>query len=704
MKKAILVFIAAFICCSATAYSVEDLKNGIWSVRLESLADPTKAVNLDSDRFRCERISRDEFRYTNDDATVVIRWHVTPDAVEVTPTVTNRKEGWVFTSMIGPFIPVKTKIEENNLLMPIGFGTRFTKTPQDSEEFLRINANKGLTWCKRRGGKFFEVGLKSTVPVSPSRQQTMQWCAFAGEKDGIYMASHDPEFGFKQFNVRYYPGEDLYRFGLRCHHILWKDETAVLPTAIVRKYKGDWHAGADIYKKWYHQTRTLAPTPSWLKNSTGWLLAILKQQNDEIIWPYGDVAACLADAAQARGLDIIGLFGWTVGGHDRFYPEYDICEKMGGEKALRKALDDLRARGMHSILYVNGQLQDMDGTKHWWEETGKNITVRKNTQAYDFETWHKYSDAPARRHGCACHSTEIWHDKMISLAEMANDLGADGIIFDQLGTRGPRYCYAANHGHRVPAIVTERDRQKNLDDVRRHMAAINPQFIVMTEGTIDSERSAIDIFHGCTHAVYDLKQEYVDRMAAGQLPFHVFPQMLKYTVPEIECTVRHASPVADRMLLNYGTVYGFKHEIESRYAADRRYLLENAVPKPEDYGNVRSKPNIEMMQEVDAVAMRDYSKQVLDMRKKYSECLLDGVFRDDVGLTLKSQSPYVTATVFESKDGKKAAVVVWNASGSDTASFSVSMKGKKIQRTDSPEGNTDYGEIGPQSIKVVLFK
>ena len=674
-----------------------------WSVNLESLSNPDRQLNLKREDFQCETVGRGEFKYVARDAEVVLKWNASKDVIEVTPTVTNKKDGWCLKSVIGPFIPVEKKIEEYNILMPVGYGEIFTKTPEDTPEFTKTKVGKEKFWKYHKGGKYFEISDGAAVPSTPCRNMTMQWLAFAGAADGVYIVSEDKDFTYKEYHVRYYPEEGICRFGLRGHHVLFNGVSWTYPTTKVQNYKGDWHAAADMYRQWNESVKETVPRPEWLKKSTGWLLCILKQQNDEIIWPYGDLPTKLADAAEARGLDIVGLFGWTMGGHDRWYPEYNVCPKMGGEETLRASLKEIRNRGMHSIIYVNGQLIDQNGTE-FWPETGRHITVVKKDSSFAFETWHKYSDAPARTHGLACHSTSTWRDIMLNLAKKANDLGADGIIYDQLGNRTPMYCYSDEHGHPVPAIVFEQDRQANLDYVRSEMAKINPEFIVITEGTNSAELSAIDLFHGCTYGVYNPSEiqmaSFLDKDASA---FHTFPEMLKYTVPAIECTVRHPCPVATRPLLNYGVVYGFKHEIETRYAADRMYLLENHIPVPEDYGNVISKPNLKLVTTLDPDAMRDYSKQVLDLRRKYADALMYGTFRDNLGLSLKTDGK-VIAKVFEAADKSYSAAVVWNMSDTDEASCELTFKGKKASSFDSPEGGCEGGKLAAQSIQVVIFK
>ena len=85
--------------------------------------------------------------------------------------------------------------------------------------------------------------------------------------------------------------------------------------------------------------------------ASGWLLCILKQQNGEIMWDYPALTK-LCDAADARGLDILGLFGWAHGGHDHLYPDYHPCQEMGGEEALKKALEEIRRRGTPYFVFL----------------------------------------------------------------------------------------------------------------------------------------------------------------------------------------------------------------------------------------------------------------------------------------------------------------------------------------------------------------
>ena len=700
----VAILMSSCLACGRNAISM-DYRSCAWSVHFFVPDKPSKAVTLKSTDFECERISRKVFRYTHPDAVVVLDWSASGGKkLEVTPAVTNLKDGYVLDYIEGPFFDIDRKIEDYNLLIPNGYGEIFTRTPADGPEFHRNAGKMEKNWHYSDEGGYYELGggAEGTLKT-PCVHMTMSWFTFAGKKDGVYIASHDPAFSFKDFTVRYYPETALYNISVRSRHILFPGESWTFPAVTVRNYKGDWHAAADIYRSWFNSVKTSVPRPEWMKKSTGWLLTILRQQNAEVIWRYDEIPTKLADIAEARGLDIIGLFGWTEGGHDRFYPNYDVSDELGGAETLRASLDALRARGMRSVIYTNGQLLDKNGTQ-FWPDSGRFVSVVGRNGKLVEQSYHKYSDKPARFFSLACHSTEYWREKMLSLAKKANNLGADGIIYDQLGNGTPKYCYAPDHGHAVPAIVYEQDRQSNLDYVRSEMAKINPDFIVMTEGTQDAELSAIDLYHGYTYCAWRPDNEEMKSLVdKDMLPAHYFPEMLKYTLPQVECTVRHSCPVADRRVLNYGITFGFKHELETRYAADRKYLQDNEIPEIADYGNVIGKPNLKLVREEDPVATRVYSKQVLDLKRKYADALMYGTFKDNLGLKLETDGSLV-AKRFEAADKSYNAVVVWNTSSTEAAGYELKFKGHKVKSVDSPEGSAEAGTIAPDSVHVLIYQ
>lgn len=680
--------------------------DAIWAIVLQNLTDNTKEIVI-SNKNNVPQITAtaNGFRLAYNqlvldgkawNVNVELEFSVQNGAFQVTGTVQNQVSDWVVMKFVGPVVNgIQAELSSFPLLMPSGLGQKFVKEPSPENPIDKVSMKGALTWKYNKKVSSYEI-----MAEYPCRFATMQWCAMAGENGGLYFASHDKEFGSKQFRVRYQPESKT--FGLAFQHDMtcFAGESRAIPPQIIMPYSGTWHRAADYYRNWYNTATPLQDVPVWAQNSSGWMLTILKQQNDEIMWNYNDLAE-LNRLSVERGLDIIGLFGWAHGGHDRFYPDYHPDPAMGGREALVKALSDIRKSGKRSILYANGQLIDQHGTDYW-DKTGKSITVLKKDGTLDYEKWHKYTDAPARYHGLACLGTDEWYQRMLSLAMQANELGVDGILYDQLAVRPPKICYSPGHGHSVPAIVYAKDRCRLLDRITSYMKTINPEFIVMTEGLCDVELNSVYYFHGYENGVYVPLQEELFARQHGTAPTFIFPEMFKYTFPEVLNTVRNPAPVANRLIMNYGTVYGLRQELESRYAADVKYLKENRIPVPEDYHNVISKPNLDLVTSEDPIASKEYMRQVIDFQRENSGLLWNGKFVDEQGFSIEAD-PDIIAKAFVT--GNQLGIVVWNT-GSGDEKFSLEVPGYTLDYATEPGlGNIKPNEkLKAEHIRLLIWE
>lgn len=680
--------------------------DAIWAIVLQNLTDNTKEVVVSNKnnvpqiatmangfRLAYPSLVQDGKKW---DVQLELDFSVQEEAFQVSGTIRNQVGDWVVMKFIGPVVNgITANLSSFPLLMPSGLGQKFVKEPSTENPIDKVTMKGALAWKYNKKVSSYEITAEY-----PCRFATMQWCAMAGENGGLYFASHDKEFRSKQFRVRYQPENKT--FGLAFQHDMtcFAGQSWTIPPQIIMPYSGTWHKGADFYRNWYNTATPLQDVPVWAQNSSGWMLTILKQQNDEIMWNYNDLAE-LNRLSVERGLDIIGLFGWAHGGHDRFYPDYHPDPAMGGRDALVKALADIRKTGKRSIIYANGQLIDQHGT-NYWDKIGKSITVLKKDGTLDYEKWHKYTDAPARYHGLACLGTDEWYQRMLSLAMQANELGADGILYDQLAVRPPKICYSPGHGHSVPAVVYAKDRCRLLDRITSYMKTINPEFIVMTEGLCDAELNSVYYFHGYENGVYVPLQTELFARQHGTAPTFIFPEMFKYTFPEVLNTVRNPSPVANRLIMNYGTVYGLRQELESRYAADVKYLKENRIPVPEDYYNVISKPNLDLVTSEDPVASKEYMRQVIDFQRENSNLLWNGKFVDEQGFSIEAD-PDIIAKAFVA--GNQLGIVVWNT-GSGDEKFSLEVPGYTFDHATEPGlGNIKPNEkLKAEHIRLLIWK
>ena len=678
-------------CCSFTAQEAKITPDVQYVLTVERLDSTREEIRLP----HCSEVEGIDVR---------ISWKKVNGDLVATAKVINNNPDYYVKALEGPFVSgLDFDIAEYNLLLPVGMGAMVRKCPdqgQDQAKFTNMPSWKKVAAKSECGPvKEGQYVMKSSYP---SRNMPMAWMAFAGKDRGVYFASHDANMQGKDFTVYYDQVSNRYSVSIIHKFTCFPGETYDVPETRVREYKGSWHKAADYYRAWFDTVVEIPYQPQWLKESSGWMLAISKQQNDEVMYSYDKYATELADQTLERGLDIVGLFGWAHGGHDRFYPYYYPDPMRGGEEEFIKGIRGMKDRGIRVIMYVNGQLIDQNGTDYW-EKTGKHVTLVDKKGKYISETWWKYSDAPARTHGRACFGCEEWRERMLNLAKLAHSYGADGIIYDQLATRAPTYCYSPEHGHTVPAVVLEEDKREYISGIRKAMSEIDPEFVVMTEGVSDDEFGCINFFHGCSCGAQPPYQQAYEERMDGSAAITWFPELLEYTFPELQMTLRNPAPVTSRNMSNYALVCHLKNELESRYQADVRYLREDRIPVPEDYWNVRSKPNLDMVTTEDPVAMKKYQKALADFQTENMDLLRLGRFMDTLGFTYEGSHEYGMAKAFETEG--KTGIVVWNISMTEPLSYKVDMPGKKLVKVCAPDWDAAEGTpVPPASIALLIYE
>ena len=598
---------------------------------------------------------------------------VTVDAVEtadgwtVTGRVVNKGKGRV-TAFEGPiFEGLSVDKVRSGFYVPDGFGRRVSS-------FAAVAGPKRPSGWKPVG----DGEYKYETANYPGRQLVMPWVALDDGKSGASVVVHDPVARTKRFTLRYRPAQDTAAIAPVHPIFLDPDQTWTLPPVVMTRYAGDWHAAARKYRAWYDTVRKVGDFPAWTKQVNGWLLVILKQQNEEIFWPYGDFGK-LADYADKLGLDMIGLFGWTVGGHDHLYPDYNPCPKMGGRDALVKGIKLLQKRGKRVCIYANGQLQQVDATA-FWREHGKDIALVKKDGKLVIQNYHKYSDIPRYDFALGCLHATPWHERMRFLARQANDLGADALLYDQLGIFSPFACYGKGHGHPTPAWSYEAERPAFISSIADEMRKINPDFAIMTEGLHDSIFDSIAFFHGCSFGTYHPACSSLVRARLGEKnPGGEWPEIIRYTFPEFVSTVRVPTPIVDRSMLNYTLAFGFRHDVELRYGPDRVYVETGKVTS--DYGTVKNPPSLKLLASASQETLAAYMKAISDFQHANADLLLEGRFVDTDGFTFAGKG--CLAKRFTCAKG--SGVLVWNM-GKKSAAVTISGLGAPTAVTEPEAG------------------
>ena len=623
---------------------------------------------------------------------------------EWTGRLVNNDKGITVTAFEGPYFDrIRVAPRKAALYVPNGLGQCVRDFPlypnyswiknepkPESIDYGNYSSHVPRGWFKRRDGRYtYDTGY-----YPGGQGLTMGYTAFDSGYGTFYAGSHDAKARPKRFRLRWDPGESRADLAFDHRMFLKAGDAWEIPETAFERVKGDWHDAAKRYRRWYDTVRKVrAATPAWTQQVAGWLLVIMKQQNEELMWPYTDIPK-LCDVCEKNGLDCLALFGWTVGGHDHLYPDYDPDPKMGGVEALRAGIAEAHRRGIKVYLYANGQLQQVGATK-FWDEHGKNLALIRKDGQMVIQTYHKYSNIPKYEFALGCLCGKAWHDRMHALAVQAESFGADGLLYDQLGVFPPFPCYGRGHGHQTPYFTYAEERPDFIRTIADAMRAKNPGFGILTEGAHDTIFDSIGLFHGCTYGSFPTDgAKDVPARAAGVVK-DSFPEMLHYTFPEYASTLRNSTPMVSRTMANLAATFGYRHDMEVRYMPDRRYVLDEKVPPKADYGEVKHLPRLEDMNAVAPAAASAYLKSVCDFQRKYAPYFLTGTFVDTDGVC--QTNPAVIAKRFVAADGTSV-VCAWNVT--DKPAEPVFAGTAAPTAVDAPAGTPTTGPIPANSLRL----
>ena len=645
-----------------------------------------------------------------------------PGGFSLRATVVNESSNWRVVKFFGPdFAVAGANPQTQALYVPQGLGCRVTPLAGTKAPLTPVAQFKPNGWQDSRwfatpdGGLFYGTG---SYPAAMGL--TMPFLVLGDETGGVYLGRHDPRGTFVRFELAQAKSGQALR-ARAVHRTPVPPKTRwTSPSTVCRSYAGDWRCATRLYRRWRdaHARRPIDP-PDWLKDVTGWLLVIMRQQNEEIIWKYGDMDR-LCDLADANGLDMIGLFGWTVGGHDHLYPDYVASDEMGGEDGLRQAIALAHRRGKRICIYANGQLQQVDGSD-FWREKGRFIALEDRAGDRHLQFYPKYSNIPRLQFALGCYHATAWRERMTALAYQACGFGADGILYDQLGVMEPWLCYGAGHGHPVPENSHESDRADFLVGLFAELRDRAPGFVLMTEGMHDTIVDTIACFHGCETGCFQTRlswapdvtkgadawtRKYVfdadGRFSADPGTNVPFPELYRYTFPEAMTTVRVPSPLMDRTMANWTLLFGLRTDIELRYAPDRAYAVDGKIPTRDDYRLVCSPPDIGRMRALDRAQAYAGLKAVNDFQRTHANLLLRGRFSDEDGIWVRT-SGVVFAKRYDGLDGA-AGVLVWNV-GAAPADVAIQADGRHPTDAFEPgRGRVDVAEpLAPDTVRLLIF-
>ena len=373
--------------------------------------------------------------------------------------------------------------------------------------------------------------------------------------------------------------------------------------AALQAHTGDWHFASGIYRGWYDQHFTIARPHSWLRKENAWQSTILSNPEDAIIRRFDQLPG-LAAAAKKYGITTLEIDGWNVGGIDRGYPQYVPDPRLGTAAEFRKALAEIKALGVHPLIFSNIQVADTATSA--FSSTLKQYAV-DGRWAPDWQLWGWGEGTIGSRLGLSRSNMAVMSPSHPEFRKLLMDQylqlvrdGADGLQLDKTSI-----YYPLDFNPRLPVSPDQSLPQGVLDtfaELIPKARAINPDFALASETSFDRALPYVDVSY--------TRMGDIDMDTA-----------LRFTFPESTGTIFGESP-GDFDPMNNGMRYGLVWALAPRHYNDS---VDEILTRP----------------------LARYVSELIRIRKKYEDLLFYGRFNDTLGAQVQGDAD-IRYSVFKS--------------------------------------------------------
>lgn len=331
--------------------------------------------------------------------------------------------------------------------------------------------------------------------------------AFTGDKQGLYLGSHDSSYQFTCHGIRLYPDRNgvfdeleagLYKYPNCQYNETWQNDANV-----IAPYNGDWHKTAKIYRAWANTWWNHREPPMWIKEMIGFQRMILKHQNGEVLFPYSDFAGRIKKAGKSVGINVAFPFGWWNSGMDNGYPDsyYEMDTNQGGVAAWKKAVADYQKDGGKVIMYYNGKLIDKE-SNYYQNGAGKEVCYRNSSgtemnEAYKFPGEGTFSgDINPRSFVVAVAKDPIWQQQLKKIADHAFELGANCVFYDQMGYSESFTNWDRSKEFPVPDLCVIANKAEAMKRIHDYIDSRDKEMAIGIEWITDVTSQNVDFVHG----------------------------------------------------------------------------------------------------------------------------------------------------------------------------------------------------------------
>ena len=340
--------------------------------------------------------------------------------------------------------------------------------------------------------------------VYPNSMQMSFSALYGTSGRGLYVGLHDREGHMKRMNwevdrerksllfwPRHYPAD-----------IDVPGKSYSMPYAVVlQPFQGDWYDACRIYRGWARKQIWCSRGPiSKRRDLPDWL-----KQSDIVMRTYTERPGRTISQARRNSKALADLFGGNMvtiwyNWHRPERSKSAIADKyfhssitMQSRKSpptegLRRALTEMRSRGISALGYVNCKIFDQTGNPD--ADPVARVIKPFVTRSPAGELQVYSSKCPVWD---VCMATAGWQKHQADMAEYMMGLGFRGIYFDSYG-RGQRFCYATDHGHsRGGGNFLVKGARKMGEMLRRRIKKADPEGILGSEASIDYFVDLVDL-------------------------------------------------------------------------------------------------------------------------------------------------------------------------------------------------------------------
>lgn len=506
------------------------------------------------------------------------------------------------------------------------------------------------------------------------------FCLIQAQNEGLYVEMKDPtqryllEYTFEQHpgvvqSINDNVSQQDQISGLPSHlefrttHFLFTHphSQSQLAPVVISAYRGDWHAGVDIYKQWRATWFKPAHPPAWVTDVNSWQQLQINSPEQDYRVPYSKLVEYGEECAR-NGVKGIQLVGWNIGGQDGGDPSQDTDPGLGTWQQLRDAISRIQAIGVKMILF--GKINWADLTTDWYKnelykyECKDPFGIRYEQGGYSYYTPTQLAGINNHRRAVMDFNDPAYRDVATKEFRKVLALGASGWLFDENCHHGPaKYNFAPGHGYDPPGFIYGGDMPM-ATQLRAAADQVNADFVLAGEG----QQDWLMQYYAVSYFRIDRDSTPVARYIDPQAPLMV-------AVTGLDDREKLNIMLADRYIISYEPC-NFKGHLSD-------FPLTLA-----------------------------YGKKIDELRRRYKRWLWDGNFQDTVGADVHAEGAY-RYSVFVAKDGRRAVVVV-NEEPKKEISATVDLPHSaslRIATPEQPEAQPTSGVIRvPARSAAVVFE